>query len=441
MIVPRSSLLFWVGMLIPVAAFAAAAPAFVYLSLVFFVVLCIIAVLDGAAGRNKTGALSVHLPAVVRLSKDQQGSIPLTIRNPAGRKQAFRVGLPLPNWIESEKEELDLILPEGSEFSRAEWQCKGIKRGKHLLGNYYAEIVSPLGFWNVRFKRPIDCEIRVYPNLKEDRKKAASFLNKGNFGVHTSRLVGQGREFEKLREYIHGDSFDQIHWKATAKRGKPVTKVFQIERTQEVYALIDCSRLTARITSGENRESVLEYSVRSALILGLAAQQQGDLYGILTFSNKVHSFLRASSGKMHYSACRDELYQLQPELVTPDFEDLFSFVRLRLNRRALLVILTDLNDPMLAENFFRSCRLVSKQHLVLVNMIRPGHAADLFSAPNVSRLDDLYTRLAGHVVMQNLRQLQNVLHRQGVSFALLDRSNLSAEVVRKYMSIKQRQLL
>src|SRR5438105_2526977 len=109
------------------------------------------------------------------------------------------------------------------------------------------EAASPLGFWAVRRSLPINLELRVYPNLLRERKSlAALFLNRGAFGLHAQRQIGKGRDFEKLREYIPGDSSDEIHWKATAKRGHPVTKVFQIERTQEVYVIIDASRLSAR---------------------------------------------------------------------------------------------------------------------------------------------------------------------------------------------------
>ena len=122
--------------------------------------------------------------------------------------------------------------------------------------------------------------------------------------------------------------------------------------------MIDASRLSGRGTENEaGRESNftsirhprLESFVSSALILGQVAQKQGDAFGLITFSDRLHSFLRAKTGKAHYNGCREALYTLQPRLVTPDFEELFCFIRLRLRRRALIVILTDLDDPPLAE--------------------------------------------------------------------------------------------
>jgi uncharacterized protein (DUF58 family) len=135
---------------------------------------------------------------------------------------------------------------------------------------------------------------------------------------------------------------------------------------------------------------VLERYVTASLILGLAAEQQGDQFGLVTFSDRVLSFVRAKSGQAHYDACRDRLYALQPQSVTPDFDDLCSFIRLRLRKRALLIFLTALDDPMLAESFAKASELISRQHLLLVNMLQPPGAQPVFSDAGVSGIDDLY---------------------------------------------------
>jgi hypothetical protein len=132
--------------------------------------------------------------------------------------------------------------------------------------------------------------------------------------------LGKGREFEKLREYVPGDGYDEVHWKATARRGKPITKVFQIEKTQEIYVVIDASRLSARepvpgskfqipglaeedvhpeTWNVERGTSTLERYITAALMLGLAAEKQGDLFGLITFTDKVQKFVRAKNGKAH----------------------------------------------------------------------------------------------------------------------------------------------
>ena len=187
--------------------------------------------------------------------------------------------------------------------------------------------------------------------------------------------------------------------------------------------------------------STLERYVTAALVLGLAAEQQGDLFGLLTFSDQVNTFVRARNGHAHFSACRDALYTLQPQVVTPDYDEVATFIRLRLRRRALLVFLTSLDDPVLAESFVRNMDLLRRQHVVLVNMLQPPGVAPVFSNPNVASVDELYQHLGGHLLWRHLRELGKVLQRRGVRFSLLQNERLSADLVSQYLGLKQRQAL
>lgn len=466
MIVPRSRLLFWSAMVVlPFAFLAAVAPGAVVLALVFIGGLVLVAIADAVGARRNLAGIGVELPAVARMSKDREAKLELRIRNRLQRNGTLRLGLPWPREIRASSDELDAALPAQSEWSRLTWLCTPLKRGSYRFEQAFVEGVSPLGFWAARKSVPVQSELRVYPNLLNERKSlAALFLNRSQFGLHAQRQVGKGRDFEKLREYIPGDGYDEIHWKATARRGRPITKVFQIERTQEVYVIIDASRLAAREAPGskfqvpgsmsasgnkpplgtlnsEPGTTALERFVTAALVLDLAAEQQGDLFGLLTFADKVEKFVRAKNGQAHYNACRDALYTLQPKTVTPDFDELCAFIRLRLRRRALLVFLTALDDPAIAESFVRNMDLIRRQHLVLVNMAQPPGVKPLFGNPDVANLDDLYEELGGHLRWQKLRELQKILQRRGVQFSLLNNERLSAELVSQYLSVKQRQLL
>jgi len=444
MIVPRSRLLFWVAVVVlPFAFLAAVAPNAAAVSLLFIGGLFLVALADAFGAHKNLAGIGVELPAVARMSKDREAKLELRIRNEQQRSRTLRVGLPWPREIKAATDELDTILPAQSEWSRLTWPCTPLKRGNYRLERAFVEGASPLGLWSARKPVAVQSEIRVYPNLLTERKNlAALFLNRGRVGLHAQRQVGKGRDFEKLREYVPGDGYDEIHWKATARRGKPITKVFQIEKTQEVYVVIDASRLSAR-KPNENveTESTLERFVTAGLVLGLAAEQQGDLFGLLTFTDKVEKFVRAKNGQSHYNACRDALYTLQPKVVTPDFDELCTFIRLRLRRRALLVFLTALDDPAVSESFVRNLELIRRQHLILVNMVQPPGVKPLFGNPGVAGIDDLYQELGGHLRWQKLRELQKVLQRRGVQFSLLNNERLSAELVSQYLSVKQRQLL
>lgn len=444
MLVPRSKLILWVSLVVlPFAAVGATLPGAMPVSLFFIGALFIVVLFDAVSATRRLGGLRIILPELVRLQKDRPGSIEVRIQNDAMIARPLRLGFAFPREIASAEVDRHTELPAGTVLSRLEWAITPSKRGQYLLDRIYLEGFSPFGFWSIRKSQPIQTELRVYPDLFSERKRvSALFLRRGTLGSRALRQAGQGRDFEKLREYVPGDSYDEIHWKAAAKRGHPVTKVFQVERTQEVYVIIDASRLSARkFAMGDGSATALERFVTAALILGAAAERQGDQFGMLTFSDRVLNFVRAKSGQSHYDACRDRLYTLQPQSVTPDFDELFAFLRVRLRKRALLIFLTALDDPMLAENFAKSVSLISRQHLVLVDMLQPPGAAPIFSDDAVENLQDVYHKLGGHLRWHDLRELEKVLQRRGVRLSLLDAEQLAAQVVAQHAEVKARQLI
>ena len=432
MIVPRTRLLVSVALiLLPCAVVGALVPDVAAACIAIGLLFAAIAGADALLARRGLAGIQVEIPPVLRLVAERPAEIPLKLANAASVPKSLRIGLALPTGISSPAPDLSLIAPPGT--SLAAWPCTPSRRGRHALHAVYLETPSLLGLWSKRAETPLRSELRVYPNLRKEHIETL-FLNRGSFGAHLFRQVGKGREFEKLREYMPGDSFDEIDWKATARRARPITRVFQIERTQEVYAVIDTSRLSAR-------GNTLDRFVSAALALGLAAERQGDLFGLVAFSDKLRQFVRARNGKPHYNACRDALYYMDAEKASPDFDELCTFLRLRLRRRALLMFLTELDDPVLAESFIHNVKLISRQHLVFVNMLRPAGATPLFHDAEVQEVDDVYRRFAGHLLWHKLRETEKVLGTAGVRFSLLDPARLSAELIASYQNIKARQLI
>lgn len=460
MMVPSVRLLFWFGLVaLPFSALGAVYPNALGVSVTLIGTLLVVIVLDAVLSLARLDYLAVTLPSLIRASKDRPTVLPLQVIHPKIVSATIRIGLPLPRDLHSEHDETTVRLVSETECSEIPWTVVPGRRGSFRLSEVFLETPSRLGLWAVRRRTAVECEVRVYPNLQLERKNlSALFLHRGTFGLHAQRQVGKGRDFEKLREYVPGDGLDEIHWKATARRGHPVTKIFQIERTQEVYVIIDASRLSGRSVRPSERAAagsglpsatanpvvettVLERFITAALILGQAAELQGDLFGLITFTDQARTFLRARNGTSHYAACRDAIYALEPKNVTPDFDDISAFIRTRLRRRALLIFLTSLEDPVLAEGFVRNMGPLAGQHLVLVNMLKPDNAQPLFSLGNVSAIDDVYRHLGGHLQWHRLRELEKTLQRRGVQFALLENERLSREMVSQYLAVKRRQLL
>ncbi len=430
-----SPLLIWIVIALgfPSAMIAGLNPGARVLAIGVIAVVMISAAIDALLRDRAIAGIRIELPPLVRMFKDRDAEIRVRIHNSSAPRR-IRVGIVAPDGIDSPDEDQLVHAPNGAaEFV---WRASPARRGRYQLTAVHLEARSPLGLWSVRATQPVSIEIRVYPNLRRDRDLKA--LKRGLTGARSIRQIGRGRDFEKLREYVPGDGFDEIHWKATARRGRPITKVFQVERTQEIYVIIDASRLSARPAGGE---TALESAINAALIVGAAAERRGDLFGIAAFSNQVEAFTRARNGKTHYAACRDAIYEIQPRAVSPDFEEIATFLRLRLRRRALLVFLTSLDDPVLAENFSRATQLLARRHVVAAGMIRPDEVGPLFRDSEVKSDEDIYRRLAGHLAWRRLRELESDLSHRGVRLSLLDAEHFGARLIGLYDEVKQRQLL
>ncbi|MCF6175526.1 MAG: DUF58 domain-containing protein [Victivallaceae bacterium] len=437
MIIPRN-IIGWSLLLLPFSAIALMGDSFMQVWLLMLAVLVLVALFDAVSLLRHATGIAVKAPESSGLYLKRSGSFELTFFNPDHQSRLIsNLRLMLPPEISYEMHAEDILLP-ASEQSVIDVECLPHRRGSYQVGECIFEVKSPLGGWSMRVRKQLDAELRVYPDLPGERKKlAALFLNSGLSGMHINRLLGQGREFEKLREYLPGDGFDIISWKATAKRGRPISKVYQMEDTQEVYAIFDTSRFS-RVT--KNDTTNLDHYLASSFTLSQIAERQKDSFGLIGFDSQIRSFIRAGNGQAHHLACRDEIFSLMPQDNSPDFNNLFTFIRMKLRRRAMLIFLTDLSDPALAEEFIHGVELLANRHLCFINMLNNDEIIPLFKNP-VETGKEVYNRLAGHLKWSDLQETRLELARHGISLSLTDRSGLSLQMVSEYLEAKRRQMI
>jgi len=420
--------LVWAPLGIAVAVWPAAHP-LLWLSLVLLAVVCGV---DVWFGRSRLGGMSAFTDDNGQMAQARESGLTVRLRKPVSLAGKGMAGLALPPSFVCEAEEVAVALAAGQTEYALTWRMTPRERGRYPLASMHVSLRSPLGLWECGRALALGLEVKVFP----DAGKYGSLLARvrGQMGARLMRQVGKGREFEKLREYTAGDGFDEIHWKATARRGVPITKVFQTERMQEIYAVIDVSRLMAR-RFGDS--SALDEYLRVALLLGTAAEQRGDRFGVILFHREVSRFLRARNGKAHYAACRAAMFDAQPEPVPADFFELAAFLRSRVPKRSLLFLLTALDEPSAALSLDKAATLLGKRHLPYVVMLQPGGVAPVMGGPD----SDLYAGLAGHLQWRALRELEISLRTHGVRFHMVQPGALAAKVLGLYDEVKQRQLL
>lgn len=445
--IPRPQFIYTALFLLPLTAVAPVVPGGWLLVGLLFLGLIGVAGVDALRAPKTLDAFQVESVPVVRMNRDREGVLELFIKGTWKGRPTLRLGLPLPRELETPRNPYSVQMPAGGEPAKVELRCTPRKRGHWHLNHGYLEVPSPLGFWDFRKTLPLDMDIRVYSDLSRERKALSGFfLRKGQVGTHTMRQLGKGREFEQLREYIPGDSYEDIHWKATAKRNEPVTKLFRLERTQDIVVVLDHSRMTGKNLEQDTRESpfpetMLERFIRASLVLFLAADQQGDRFGLFTYGKGISHIVKPGNGQKHLSTCQDILYQLDPEPTFPDFNDIFTRLRVHLRRRTLLLFLTDLSDPVLEETFQDRLSLINRQHLVLVHTLRGEHTRPLFGGDSPEAVSEIYQRLAGHLEWDRIRRLQRQLQVSGITMHSVAKENLVVNLVDSYLRVKSRQLL
>ncbi len=466
MIIPQTRLMFWIGLILMLFfTLFGIFPEMLGLTLFFVAGIIIISLIDAILSYSLIKHINIEMPDIIRLIRGRQSKFVIKFIKSKKVDMSIILAIGFPQEIIPAEKIIDISMNSIDENLVFEILCSGALNGKYYISISYLHILSRFGFWNIRKIINNNVEIRVYPDIKnESRQLAGLFTRQSGVGIHISRQYGKGRDFEKLREYIQGDSYEDIHWKITAKRGKPVTKIFQVERTQEVYVIVDSSRLSSRKIPelrkilelknvkknnlAQNKENVeitdtaiIDRFITSALITGLAVEKQGDLFGLIISNDKTENFVRAGRGKRHYNICRNILYDIKPKIVSPDYEQLFNFLSLNIRRRALLIILTNLDEPIIAENFIDGIKAISGKHLVCVNMLKNLSLHPFFNEGPVNTIDEIYQNLGSHIAWKGINDIEKIFLRQGVYFKLLNNYSFSADIVGQYVDIKKRQLI
>jgi len=218
-----------------------------------------------------------------------------------------------------------------------------VRRGRERGGGFALDSIGPLGLGARRDRIDLPWDAAVYPPLVTVRLQAsvARAQRRREQGITPLRQRGEGRLFESLRDWVPGDDLRHIDWKATARRGKVITRQYEAERRQQVLLVLDTGRLLTAEIAGQSR---LDYVVRAALELAYAATQHDDNVGLMAFADGVQHFVAPQRGRAALKRVLDVLAVIQPTLVEPDYPGAFRYLAARNRKRALTVLFTDVID-------------------------------------------------------------------------------------------------
>lgn len=321
----------------------------------------------------------------------------------------------------------------------AEYTVQPPHRGRFQFGPVDVRCWRPGGWLLRQVRIKADESAAVYPDVLAIKRYDLT-LRRGMrlmLGLRRARPPGATTAFAGLREYLPGDDVRRISWKASARRDSPVTMEVEAERGQQAIIALDSGRL---MTAPAGLLTKLDHSINAALLLAWVAQNHGDRVGVMTFSDGVRRFLAPQRGSGQVSQINKLLYDIKPEYSEPDFAEAFSYLALRVSRRSLVVVLTDVLDPEASRDLVGHAIRLSRRHLVMVVAMSDPEVLAARSAP-IDQVGRAYEWAAAEELLSARRASFEQLRQGGVLGLDVEAGQLSPSLVERYLELKERALL
>lgn len=313
------------------------------------------------------------------------------------------------------------------------------KRGDFRFGDTWIRLYGRLGLVARISRYPTSSETKVYPNLLETAK-FNMMARRGRLqqvGIRAARLMGAGREFESLREYQPDDEYRRIDWKASAHKGKLISRQYEVERSQNIVIVLDVGRTMLAEIDGIAK---LDYALNAALLLAYVAALADDKVGLLVFADKVQSWIAPRKGKGQIYRILDALYNVEARRSEPDYRGAFAYLASQWRRRSLMVCFTDLWDPDSSRQTMTEMAALQPRHLVACVTLMDTKVLRKAEQP-IAKALDAYEQGVALQVLDDRARATGELQRRGVLVVDSPADKLSADLVNRYLEIKERMLL
>ncbi len=364
--------------------------------------------------------------------------VTLELRNQSGVAIECSVLDDLPRSLAPQPPEVT-IQAAARDSASARYTVRPLERGDVKLGAAYLRYRSGSQFAERWARASLEQTVRVFPDL-EDARRHNIYLSRARQIELEKRLIrqrGVGREFESLREYQPGDEFRNICWTATARRGRHVTKLFQVERSQAIWIVMDAGRLL-RARVGEL--SKLDLSVNAALSLAQIALYSGDRVGLLVYGRNVQQRIGLGRGLSHLRSIMEGLASAREEVAEADHLRAASALLQLQRQRALIIWITDLADSSMTPEVIESASRILSKHLLLFTVIAQTDLNDLASR-TPETVEDLYEVAAAQEMVHRRETLIGKVRNQGALALEITPSRLTTTLVNQYLDVKERNLI
>lgn len=384
-----------------------------------------------------------RLPSI-HVQRQISGSLPLGVwsevilrlHNPTTVPRLIEIFDDYPVGSDLQGQPQHLPLPPSASIE-TQYRIRPQQRGATQFAGVHFLHYSPWRFWKHYRYVQLSTPIRVYPNFATITKYAllATENRLGQLGIRKLQRRGEGLEFHQLREYRTGDALRQIDWNATSRTKKLISKEYQDERDQQIIFLIDCGR---RMLAQDGSLSHFDHTLNAILLLSYVALRQGDALGLMTFSGE-RRWLAPRKGMNTINVVLNTVYDLQPSTHASDYLSAANFVMSRHNKRALIVMISNLRDED-NDELLPALQLLRKKHLVLLASLQERILNEVLEQP-VYAFEDALRHAATLDYLNARRHAHNALKSHGIIYLDAEPEHLPVMMVNRYLEIKRRGVL
>ena len=434
--IPRPRLLVLALVAATPLALGGVSDVFVALSAVLAISVIALAAIDLRA-TPRPGSLPVSRVVEPQLSIGVPNRVELRIGDPYTRSLRVRVRDEVPAAFDVDHRRALVDVVAGGE-TRVEYSVRPRHRGTFRFGDVHLRVRGPFELIERQGRVAAAAEARVYPDLREVRRYEVS-LRRGlayDAGQRRARIAGGGGVFERLREHQPDDDPRSISWKATAKRGRPISVEYETERQQRVLILLDAGRMMSSTLGGLTK---LDHAVNTALMLAYVAVAKGDEVGLLGFADDVRSYVVPRRGRKQFLRITEELRRIDVTTTEPDPQRAFEFLRARAARRSLAVLFTELVSEDASRALVAAVTRLAGKNIVLCCLLADPHLGEVATrAPGSTQ--ELYERVVAQTILDARARALATLHQRGVHVVDVPAERLTVATIQRYLELKKRAL-
>ena len=245
------------------------------------------------------------------------------------------------------------------------YHLRPTRRGVYSFGQIRVFVTDKIGLLSRRYTCGQAQDIKVYPSylMLHRYELLAMSDNLTELGIKRIRRVGHQTEFEQIKEYVKGDDYRTINWKASARRHELMVNVYQDERSQQIYSVIDKGRVMQQAFRGM---TLLDYAINASLVLSYVAMRKEDKAGLVTFDEHFDTFVPASKQPGHMQTLLEKLYSQQTTFGETDFSALCVHLNKHVNKRSFLVLYTNFASISSMNRQLAYLQQLNRQHRLLV---------------------------------------------------------------------------